>query len=46
MPSVINTSFYTFCIVPPHDSLKLKHTVEKLHQSITNTDVGELVFTT
>jgi len=34
MPNVISTSFYTFCIVIPHGSLKLKHTVEKLHQSI------------
>jgi len=43
MPNVISTSSYTFCIVPPHGSLKLKHTAEKLHHSITNTDVGEMI---
>jgi len=46
MSNVISTSFYTFCIVPLHGSLKLKHTMEKLHQSIMNTDIGEMVFTT
>ena len=37
MPNVISTSFYTFHTVPPHGSLKLKHTAVKMHQSIINT---------
>lgn len=46
MPNVFSTSFCTFCVVIPHGSLKLKRTMEKLHQSIMNTHDGEMVFTT
>lgn len=47
VPNVINTFFYTFCIIPPDDgSLKLKYTVAKLHISVINTDIGEMVFVT